>query len=411
MSTNPSATLTSLNGMFKEVYAKQINNLMPEVAKLTRKIPFESAARIGNKYHQPVDLAGELGFTHEASGAGAFALNAVVPLEMKDAQVDAYQTMLRSALDIETAAKSVEDKAAFIQATKHVVKHMKIACDKRAEVLAFYGGEGLGVVSSTSANGSDLDVIFTTAFAPGIWIGSRNMKLDWYNGASKVNTNAATVITAVDISNRKITISGNASDLSAISGTHVAYFYGAYGKEMTGLSKIITNATTLFNIDAATYELWKGQTVAVGGNLTLSATLDGVSQACNFGLEEKAVCWVSNKTFRTMVTDQAALRKYDASFDKEAKNGFQSVKFYGQNGEIEIIPHSIVKETEAFLHPMSLKRIGSTDTTFSLPGSGGEQFFLFMPEHAGYELRSYSAWQLFAEKPAQCVKFTGITNS
>lgn len=413
MSTNPSDTLATLNGNFKEVYAPKIANLIPESIRLTRKVGFEAAARLGNLYHQPVDASGEAGFTHEATGAGAFALLDPVAMQMLDAQVNAQQVVLRSAIDYEAAAKSVESKAAFVQATKHIVKHMKLACDKRGEVLAFYGASGLGKVDSTSASSSDLWIVFTEAsFAPGVWIGSKNTKLDIYNGASKINSNAAVVVKSVDIDNHRILVSGNATDLGNIAGTHDVFYYGAYGKEMIGLDKMITNTGTLFNIDASTYaDVWQGSSLNVSGNLTLGAILEGVSKACNRGLDGNAEIFVSNKTFSTLASDQASLRKYDASYDKTGTNGFQFIKFWAQNGSLEVIPTPMVKQGEAFLAQTSeMKRIGSTDTTFNLPGMN-EQFFLHLPAHAGYELRAYSSWQLFNAYNARSVKFYGITNT
>lgn len=47
----------TLNANFKEVYAKQIENLIPEGVKLTNKIPFSSReSQLGSLYHQPIIL-------------------------------------------------------------------------------------------------------------------------------------------------------------------------------------------------------------------------------------------------------------------------------------------------------------------------------------------------------------------
>lgn len=51
--SQPSAnTLDTLNGMFKERYAKQIENLIPDGVKLLNEIPFSGKEKmLGNLYH------------------------------------------------------------------------------------------------------------------------------------------------------------------------------------------------------------------------------------------------------------------------------------------------------------------------------------------------------------------------
>ena len=386
---------------------------MPDGVKLLKLIPFKEDEKIGNAYHQPVLVSMEQGFTHAAASAGAFALNAAVPAVMQDAQVGAYQILLRSSLDYESAARAASSKAAFVKATELLVTNMKMAATKRSEIGVLYGQSGLGIVASTSANGSDLDITFTAAsFAPGIWIGSESMKLDVYNGDSQINTNAAVVVKATDIDNKKITVSGNATDLGNIAGTHTLYFYGAYGKEMAGLDKIITNTGTLFNISATTYNVWKGNSYGAGSaTLSLAKISKAISKAANRGLEEKTYCFVSNTTWADLMTDMAALRKFDASYsNNEMQNGSRFIKFFAQTGEIEIVPSIYVKEGEAFIFPKTISRIGSTDVTFNIPGMS-EQFFLHLPSNAGYELRVYSAFSVFCPYPARMVKITDIVNN
>jgi len=49
-------TTTTLNGLFKEIYADKIENLIPDGVKLLKLVPYvEAAKEIGNFYHQPVN--------------------------------------------------------------------------------------------------------------------------------------------------------------------------------------------------------------------------------------------------------------------------------------------------------------------------------------------------------------------
>ena len=73
-------------GNTKEAYAEGIADLVPSVCSLQKDIKFVAKAQqTGNYYHQPVMLAYPQGFTHAASGDGAFTLQDAIAGTMKDA--------------------------------------------------------------------------------------------------------------------------------------------------------------------------------------------------------------------------------------------------------------------------------------------------------------------------------------
>lgn len=50
-------TVSTLNGLFKEVYAERLENLIPEGTKFMQAVPFSPRKReLGSLYHQPVVL-------------------------------------------------------------------------------------------------------------------------------------------------------------------------------------------------------------------------------------------------------------------------------------------------------------------------------------------------------------------
>lgn len=51
-------TKATLNGLFKEIYASRVENLIPDGTKLIKMIPFLGGEKeLGNQYHQPVNCA------------------------------------------------------------------------------------------------------------------------------------------------------------------------------------------------------------------------------------------------------------------------------------------------------------------------------------------------------------------
>ncbi len=419
MATSPS----DLTGLFKEAYGDEIQNLIPESAKLTKLIPFVSREKeTGNKYHQPVIVANEQGVTYANPNSGAFDLEASVPMAMQDAQVQGNQLLLRSALSYDAAAKASSGQKAFVKATELLVENMMESITKRLEICMLHGQVGIGVKASSSNVDTTSTIVTLTdaSFAAGIYSGAEKSKINFYltSNGSLVSSgdNAVFTIQSVDVDNKSITVTGTSTGITALDAAGAAdvYFKGSrisasQWAEMAGMRKIITNTGELFNIDASEYNLWKGNVETVSGDLTLAKLLKAVSKAVVRGLDEKVVVAVNPDTWSQLSSNEAALRRYDGSYKKDkAENGFENLCFYGQNGQIEIISHNIVKEGEAFIFPPErLKRIGAQDVSFNTPGRKDE-IFLHLPNNAGFEMRVYSAQSLFIETPARCVYITGI---
>ena len=423
------ATQTSdLDGLFKEVYADKMENLIPENSHLQKDVKFiEKTKQTGKTYNQPVILTQEQGVTLAAADAGAFDLNESVPMTTKNATVLGYQVLLRGQLDYESAARSMGNTRAFMEATALQVENMYESMSKRIDILGIYGQSGLVVSSGTTSIGAGSTTFEATAasWAIGIWSGSEKMKVDAFDGTTKLNTVGDLVVSNIDFENRQFTLTGDSSDITAIDDTGgvgvgagvTLYYKGGYDgsafSEMPGLNTIITNTTTLFGINAGTYRLWKGNSYSAGSaDLTIDKVLRGLNLPVGLGLMENACLYVSVPTWQNLSTEITGNRVYDTSYKtQENSNGTQSIKYYSQNGMIEVKSNPCVKEGEAFLFPKSrAKRIGSTDITFKTPGRGDE-IFRQLENKAGFEYRCYTDQSMFIETPARCLKFTNIVNS
>lgn len=423
--------VTTLNGLFKMVYANELTNLIPDGVKALKTYKFSEADRIGNKFNFPVKVSHPQSATYAAAGDGAFALNTIVAGQTANAEVDGYQLLFRDSMDYESAAKASEGgKRAFVKATRYMVESMIEQVSKRLEIQLFYGGKGLATVSANGGSGADsgsllpslqykATITLTAAsFAPLIWGGMRGCRVAVYNGASAVAgvTNACCIKT-VDIINRQLVLNGDNTELGNIASTHTIWFAGAKGKEFSGLDAIVTNTGSLFGIDASAYDLWAGSSYSAGSaDLSLKKIENACAQAAaKGGLDGAAICWVSFKTWANLVSDMAGFRMFDSSYSKDGVNGFESIKFHAINGVVEVVPSGYVKEGEAFILPKEgIMRIGATDMTFNIPGQANEsdeRFFFPIADYAGFELRLFSHQALVVKTPAKCVKITDIVNS
>jgi len=221
-------------------------------------------------------------------------------------------------------------------------------------------------------------------------------------------------VSAIDSDLKKLTVVGTTT---GIVSTDVIFFKGTNSsgtfKEMAGLQKIITNTGTLFNISAASYSLWKGNSISSVGELTFAKLQDYIARAVNKGLMEDVTAFLSPKIWAKLNSDQAALRVIDSSYTTgKAENGFDTICFYGTNGKIELIAHPYVKDGDGFIvPPKSLRRVGSTDVTFQIPGVDGEQFFKMGNNTNAVEFQCMTDQALFAERPAHCLYLSGITTA
>jgi len=406
-----------LNGLFKVVYADKLLDLVPDYAILQKEIDFVPADKeTGNFYAQPVNLSQEAGFTYNGSSGAVVTLNAAIAGTLKEAQVKGSELILRAQLSYTALSRaSTKGEKAFKRASAWKIEDMNNSMRKRLEIAMIYGSSagGVGIVSSVSGQ-----VITLTAasWAGGIWAGTENHTLDIFPTSLSGAAHATGLsISAVNSDLLQLTVVGS---LASVVATDVIFFASANAagapntfNEMAGLQAIIQNAGVLFNIDASVFSLWKGVSVSSVGQPSLGKIQDAITRAVNKGLMEKVLCLVSPKAWGVLNTDQAALRRYDESYDGGAKleNGGRAIKYWAANGEVEVRAHPMVKDGDAFLLPIeNMQRIGSIDLTFGVPGFD-EQFFTLVPNNNAVEVQCMADQAIFIEKPAHAVYMSGLT--
>ena len=407
--STPDNAIGNLNGLFKEVYADKLKELIPDGVKLLNMIKFSQRSdSLGNLFHQPVVLGLEHGITFAQSTDDAFNLMPPISGVIKDAQVRGSPAVLRSVLGYNAASRSQSSAGAFMEATKFLVSNMLRSMAKKIEIEMLYGQVGYATVAS--GGGTAALTITTAEWAPGIWAGSENMPIEIRSANGATSRGSAQVLNA-NMDTRVVTTD---SVIPGVIAGDVVWHKGAYGNEFIGIHKILTTTTgSLFNIDVSQYNLFQGnQYSASSGALSFAKLNLATSRGVEKGLEGKLSAFVNPRAWANMLSDQAALRRYDGSYSKKKlENGSEALSFYAQNGEIEIIPSIYVKEGYSYLLSMEdWQRVGSQDITFNRPGQG-DRFFRDLDNAAGYELRCFTDQSVFCSAPGRQIIITNIVNS
>lgn len=422
MTSSPN-TKTSLDTMFKYKVAKDVDNLVPSFSIMQKLIPeLSDATRTGRKFLCPVALTLENGVTY---GDGlVFDYNDDVAAVYDEIEIDSNPIVVKSRVALAAANRMANAESSFISHMSLRSGNMKESLVKRYEIECLYGKTGLGVISvksavDTSPEPDQATLTFSDAtWSPGIWGGMEGSKLEARDptnllagSATKQNSNADYTLVSILPDTKQIIISGNNTDLTDLAAADVIFFKGAYANSFYGIDWQMRNTGTSFGVPGGTYNLWLANTYAVDGQFTMSKALKGVAKAVGKGgLAEDCVLLVSALTYEGMNSDLSALRSFDQSYKKtEGSNGVKGITYTAQSGDIKIVAHPFVKEGEAFLFPeKGIKRVGATEIKF---GFGDGDYFEKLEGSAGYQLLAQGDWCVLIDKPARCVKFTGITNA
>jgi hypothetical protein len=429
--------------LFKKVYGG-LHNLTDKKFLLSREIPWQQNAMVGDEFKEAFVLTSEVGFTLAGQDQDAFTINPAIAGAVKQSGIKPFQTVLSSILPwaFMSRASDNNDEKAFYNSTKYVMQNHIRSHSRLKEIMRFHGQSagklgyvsyapagtiyrgavysGAGDVTLTRADGTTIAftdgvnvaekaILFAPGnYAAGIWTGMTNVnvrQIDANNvvvGAGKLVKNDADLgIIYVDF-----------VPVAATSTTsHRLCFEGMeLDKEMIGLKKILTNTGTLFGINAATYELWGSNVLNLNQKrLSLKAIQLAVMLAVNKGgLEDPIDVLVSPRVFAYMINDEAALRRYGAEYKSTATNGFEAIEFYSANGLNRIRPYRYVMEGEAYgVRFEDWVRSGSAEVSFNIPGMNQEVIFP-LENQAGYVVRSFSDEYVICRSPATQFFIAGI---
>jgi hypothetical protein len=425
--------LNALNGNFKEAYADKIKDNVPNYAYVLKETELKKGVKLlGDKYNMPVKVQSGQGYTYNTDGS-VFTLNSPVALQLENATVQSF-TLVRQDNISWTAISRSANVNAFTRAMDLTIDDMTKGAGFRLENSYLHGQRGLGNISGVTHVSTTQDTVQLTpaSWASGIWFSALNAQVQIYDTSGNlVSSGADSVFTVVSLSvaNTTITVNGTTTGITALeaatfttTGGNV-YFNGSMGAtvspgtvlsvEGTGLLNIFSNTGTLFGINSGTFPQWTGNTYsAASGPLTFGKLEAAACLPGDRGLAgEDLDVLVPLRSFKDVLTEQAAARRYGDVKGKKMDNGADTLEFYSPTGTMDIIPHPLMKAGEAVLYPSdNLFRIGSSDLTFQLPGQDEGTYIMSAPisGKAGYFTSIFADNTIASDTPGHGCLITGV---
>jgi hypothetical protein len=412
---------------FKQRYGKFINPL-PAENTLADYSEFVAAdSRPGIAYNFPVQVSLEHGQTHNTDGT-AFALNAAVDSVLQNAQIDGSTIMVRGTIPYDVIAKGKNgaangnDGGAFWKPTDLKTKSLMQSGEFYREIDMLYGcgtaaaaAANLGVVAA-SVSGANLAApqvvrLSQATWAPGIWNSFINGLVDVYQSDGTTIRESSVTVQAVTSSTQTRLQLFKTASAAVVAANDIIVPAGARTKSCVGVQAILENVGSLFGISAATYPMWRSPQYAVGGAMSRAKILQGMARIYPNGLTKGGKLFVNGMTFAELAEEADALQRYTGNTDEVKRQGVENLEYKSPVGNVNVALHRFMKQgISMFIARDVLKRVGSTDLTFSLPGTN-QWFYQELSNNAGSEIRIFSNQAPIIEIPYYCMEFTGVVNT
>jgi hypothetical protein len=416
-------SFSSFEGALKKRYVGKTESLVPSFGICQKKFRFDSANKVGDRYEIHVRTANPHGVT--AAGGNtlgtAYALNGARAGQTKAAFVKPFSMVLQEQVAYDLLAQAADEKTSYTPAMDEIVRSSVQSARFYQEMALLYGGTNIGKISANS--GSSTTRVYTIdeeTWAVGLWAQMQGAAVDVYDdandGGTIINANTLVSVTSVNAAERKISVSGNATDLTDID---TAVSTGAYlkprgfeGNWGLGVAGVLGTTTgSLFDIDVDDHGLWKPHQYSCGDEkislshiLNASAGIVGTGGMCDITL------LVSHWTFTDLSIDSVEFKRTNEKEGIVFRAGAKKIELEGAQGTITIEKHPMVKAGHALgICEDRWVRIGATDVTWRLQGLP-DQFLMILPGNAGAEIRNYQNLAPFCFEPAKQFVMTDINN-
>lgn len=431
-------------------FGKFIDTLAKDAAGdllLNKLMPYDKQAEVGESYTEAVVLGAEVGFSIIGSTTEVSDINPAIAAAVKQAVVTPCITVLRSVIPWAMASRSEKSEGAFVQTMKHVVKNHVLSHKRFLEILKVVGRDarGLGTVSYATATyrgvsftagaATMTDTAFgSITFATGgvdttnkyILLAPGNNASGFFTGMQGVRIRQIATATMATVGYGKLVGYDSANGIlkvdftptaASAANSHAIVLDGMESSlEFYGLRAILNNTGSLFGINATTYNLWKANQKALGSvKLTFARLLDFLSDITNASGASGAFDVIINpRTFADLISDESALRQYDASYSPEKYNrGARAIEFIMGDITLRIRASRYCFEGDAYvLNNVEDSWVcsGSSDVAMSIPNLPAEKLVVQLQDQTGVAFHTFADTYMLCREPSKQGIITGIND-
>ncbi len=437
-------TLSALAGDIKTVYGTNLVQVLPDAAMLQKKFPLADSADyplVGDYFSALIGLQFPWGFSFLGQGYEGTATNTTLGESLagqtQPAKIYPCTTVLTDnlAYQILDRANSSGSKQAVLSALSYTGKQMAIIMRNVLELQILHGRQGIGASSGAiSTLTVTLDPATTSPGILSLLIGAR---LQWMQSnltsARTANSTAnyltVSAISLADPANPTITmVATGTTNVAAITTGDVMFIAGSRGVsvassdtsvpqyEQIGLGlQLSETSASVFGITKSQYIGWVANQMGTIGAFSPSVLMTAAQKSMSRGGElGDYLAILSPAQWAVLNSALATNEQYNQqspSFAMQKKTGTDEIIVKHGGITIECMSHPLQKDGQFYLVPVSeVKRIGSVDLTFAIPGqSEGQEYYYPLQGNAVMQRQCRADWQLVALKPPSCTIGTGIT--
>lgn len=433
-----------LAGFLKPVFG-ELQWLLPEGVVLQKLFKFSKGDAVGNNFQEPVQVVTSWGVTFCGSDGGVVTLNESIPSKTVSASVTPFLTVLNDKVSYSMFDRGAEaGKKAFMATGAYIGKNLSMQLRRLLEMSMMCGQDGFGTLASYSSSGTGSVVLTAASARIGILSMLEGAALDVIrttnviaDGSTASNSTGIKVL-SVDIATLTVTFAALpfcGSSAATPAAGDILFLHGAAGPttgnaatavsfmEMVGLRKQISATTgTVFGINKATYQAYRGNVVTTFGPVSSGSILSAAATAINRGFQGTFCCILSPSAWSVLNSRNIGQQVFDSSYkSSKAELGTDAIVLKGQGVTVECYPSSFQADGELMLLPKeNIKRIGSayensgggdngdTDISFLIPGSQA-RFIDPVPGVTAVKVECRSDQAIYLQKPAFAVLATGVT--
>ena len=420
------SAFANIQALFKRRYGPYVNPLPSENTMAKYASFVAQNVRPGENYNFPVQLGIEHGVTHNTDNS-AFALNSVVDSVVKNAQLDGSTITIAGNIPYDVIAKSMNGEGgAYMEAMDYKVKLLMLSGEHYREANLLYGG-GTGAtlaaelaVVNASVSGANLAApqvinITRATWSAGFWNNMTNALVDIYQSDGMTLRETEVTVQAQDPTKNRLTLFKSGSAATVAAGDKII-LRSSKAKSAYGLQAILENTGTLFGIDAATYPQWRSINFSSGAAALTAVKIQQLtSRLKNNGLDGGGTLFVSAATFADLVDELDDRDRYiqqaGSALPEMKQTGANNITVKSPVGPVEIAVHKHMKQGIAmFCARDKVYRVGSTDLTFSLPGTN-KWFYVELPSNAGAQIRVFTNQAPIITVPYHSAIVSSIVNA